>query len=358
MKSASPALLSYLNKAIASNVYPGGTPSATSGVLGQGVLGEMVLGEGVAPSSTVMQTARGSSRFIKPDCFTLTLVTGDVFRWTNADVDVTVFPADATSAASGVLGAGVLGEMVLGKAAEAPTVFKSNSVQIDGMKYKISVGLEVDEQTIKLSAKQTDLILGVPALEAIRLGVLDGATLERDRAFLTEWNTAALGTVALFHGTVSSIDQIGRTTAQIKIKSDLNRLNINYPRNIYQASCLHTLFDAGCTLAKADFVVAGAVGAGGSTRVLPWAGATVGQYDQGTLIFTSGANAGVWRSVQRSTGAALIVIPPLDNLPAEGDAFTITPGCDHTDGPNGCAKFANTVNFRGFDFVPLPSVAY
>ena len=54
-----------------------------------------------------------------------------------------------------------------------------------GLKYKATVGLEVDKQQITIAARPTDLINGAPFLIALRDGAFDGATVQRDRVFLS-----------------------------------------------------------------------------------------------------------------------------------------------------------------------------
>jgi Uncharacterized conserved protein (DUF2163) len=54
--------------------------------------------------------------------------------------------------------------------------------------------------------------------------------------------------VTLFKGRVSTIDRVGRTSAQITIASPLVVLDYDMPRNIYSPTCLRTLYHAGCGL--------------------------------------------------------------------------------------------------------------
>ncbi len=280
-------------------------------------------------SSTLIDYLATADQLTMADCFSITLRTGTVLRYTSADMPVVVG-----------------GELYL-----------ANGVRIDGLKYSIKIGVDVDEQDITIAATASDLVGGVPFLAALRDGVFDGAQIQRDRAFLPAWGQPAIGIVTLFHGRVSTIDKIGRTSAELKVKSDAVLLDIDMPRNLWQTGCLHTLYDGGCTLAKARFTASGMVGAGATNLVIPWAGATAGGYDQGTILFTSGANAGISVTIQRSDGAELVLAYPLDAAPAAGDAFQASFGCDHTLAT--CqTKFANAANFRGFPFVPPPETAY
>jgi uncharacterized phage protein (TIGR02218 family) len=128
------------------------------------------------------------------------------------------------------------------------------------------------------------------------------------------------------------------------------------PRNLYQATCLHTLYDSGCTLVKNAFGTNGTVGAGSTPSVINWSGANV-VYQQGSITFTSGVNAGVTANVNSVIATTSLTLGyPLQNAPSAGDTFTVYQGCDHT--PGTCQnKFSNLLNFRGFPYVPPPQMA-
>lgn len=280
----------------------------------------------------------GDAALYMADCFTITLgsgsianiAAGQVLAYTNFDVPVALN----------------------GK------TYLANSVQIDGLKYKSSIGVNVDEQTITLSAYPTMTIGGAPFLAAIQQGLLDGAEIQRDRAFFTSVSGAVplvpLGSILLFKGRVTKIDSIGRTTAQIKVASDLTLLTIDMPRRLLQPNCVHALYDSGCTLARAAFTFSGSLGSGSSAIALNWAAAT-SNFQQGSIIFTSGANDGVVSTIKTATSGALTLAYPLPTPPTAGDAFTATWGCDHTL-PTCTAKFANEANFLGFPYVPPPQI--
>ena len=263
------------------------------------------------------------------ECFTITLATGAVLAWTNIDLPVTY--NGVTFSASGPL--------------------------VQGLKFKTSVGLEVDKQQVTIAARPTNLVSGAPILNAIRQGAFDGATVQRDRVFLASIGGAVIGGVTLFHGRVATIDSVGRTQAQITVASDLVVLDYDMPHNLYSPTCVHTLYDSGCGVIRGAYSASGSAGAGSTASLVNTSVAAVG-HAQGSLVFTSGANANVRATVKSvAAGASLSLIYPLPSAPAAGDLFTVAFGCDHTRGT--CqAKFANLANFRGFPFVPPPQVAY
>jgi uncharacterized phage protein (TIGR02218 family) len=276
--------------------------------------------------------AEPDAQMFVADCYTFTLLTGLILTYTNADVPVTL---------NGY-------------------VYAANSILVDGLKFKCAAGLEVDQQQITVSARATDTVGGVPFLQALRNGVFDGCEIQRERAYLNSWaasDTAnPIGSVILFKGRVGTIDSIGRTTAQITVNSDLVLLDLQMPRNVYSPSCQHVLYDSGCTLVKSAFGTAGTAGAGSTGSVINWSGAST-NFNQGTMTFSSGINAGVSANVKSAVaGVSLALSYPLQNAPATGDAFTVYWGCDHSQAT--CTtKFNNLTNFRGFPYIPSPTYA-
>ncbi len=217
---------------------------------------------------------------------------------------------------------------------------------MDGLRYRCTTGLDVDQQRITVSARPSDTVGGVPFFVALREGVFDGCTVRRDRAFLTAWDAPPIGGVTLFTGRLASVDQVGRTSATLTVASELTLLDVDLPRNVWQPTCNHTLYDTGCRLVRQAYASAGAVGDGASTTFIPWAGASEA-LTQGTVTFTSGGNSGVSATIKLADAAGLTLTYPLPAMPAPGDSFTAYQGCDHTLAT--CrSKFANEANFRGF----------
>ncbi len=276
-----------------------------------------------------LNTARGQPDvpMLMADCFTFTLLSGLILTYTNADIPI---PLNGY-------------------------IYLANSVLVDGLRFKCATGLDVDQQQITVSARPTDTIGGVPFLQAVRNGVLDGCEIQRERAFLSSWTAAPIGSVILFKGRLGTIDNIGRTTATMTVNSDLTLLDLNMPRNLYMPACNHVLFDSGCGVVKNTYSANGTVGSGVTNAVIPWSSAS-SAYAQGTITFTSGINAGVSATIKSATSSALTLAYPLQTVPAAGDAFTASQGCDHT--MSSCqSKFNNLANFRGFPFVPPPTYA-
>jgi uncharacterized phage protein (TIGR02218 family) len=287
------------------------------------------------PASSALITYLNSARaspdvpLFMADVFIFTLRTGLTLCYTNVDV---TFPYNGNT-------------------------FLANSILVDGLKYKAAIGLEIDQQQITVAARSTDTISGAPFLQALRDGSFDGCEIERDRVFFSDKiGGTAIGSVTLFKGRLGTVDQIGRTSAKLTVNSDLVLLDIDMPRNLYQPTCLHTLYDSGCTLVKNAFGTSGTVGSGSTASVINWSGAG-SIYQQGSITFTSGVNAGVTANVKSVVaGTSFTLGYPLESVPAPGDAFTVYQGCAHT--PSNCqSQFDNLANFRGFPYVPPPQMA-
>ena len=262
------------------------------------------------------------------ECFTFTTPTGSSYAWTNIDLPV-------------IYGG---------------RTFVANGPLVQGLRYKASVGLEVDKQQITIAARPTDTVSGAPLLVALREGVFDGAFVQRDRVFLTAPDGVVVDGVTLFKGRVSTVDQVGRTSATLTIASDLVILDYDMPHNLFSPTCNHTLYDSGCGVVRGTYAANGTAGAGSTASTIVFA-AAVAQHAQGSIVFASGANANVRATVKSVTvGSALNLIYPLPFTPATGDSFTVYAGCDHTQST--CAsRFSNLASFRGFPYVPPPQMA-
>jgi uncharacterized phage protein (TIGR02218 family) len=263
------------------------------------------------------------------ECFTFITTTGAQYTWTNVDYPVTY----------------------------NGSTFIANGPLVSGLKYKGSVGLEVDKQQITIAAAPTMEINGAPFLVALRDGAFDGAPVYRDRVFLTTPGGSVVGGVRMFQGLVSTVDNVGRTQATLTVASDLVILDYDMPKNLWSPTCLHVLSDSGCGVIRGTYSANGTAGSGSTSNTINSSLAASG-YVQGSMVFTSGANANVRATVKSvNAGVAFNLMYPLPFAPSPGDAFTVAFGCDHT--MNTCqAKFNNLANFRGFPYVPPPELAY
>jgi uncharacterized phage protein (TIGR02218 family) len=240
-------------------------------------------------------------------------------------------------------------------AADYYRTFVSTGPLIERDRVRTSVGVEVDTMTLRVFASPTMTLEGMSFIQACARDVLDGARVTLERAYLDASGTLK-GTLVLFTGAVAGV-KASRSEAELSVVSDLQLLNIQMPRNLYQAGCQHTVYDSGCGLNRAAHMVAGTVTSPSTTGMgAVGISAANGYYDMGSVLFTSGALAGTMRTVKMWSSAYITFVNPLPVAPANGDTFKIWAGCDKTVAT--CkAKFNNEGRYRGFPFVPVPETA-
>ncbi len=297
-------------------------------------------------ASTALQTLLASRTFVIGDLYTFSLVGGGVLRYTSYDADIVYN-----------------GNTYVSGAQRGPFFDRRDNKA----KCHWKLGLEVDTLVFDIMPGNAT-VNGAPLLAAMRQGLFDGAELELDRAFFAPPASkvfppvsvpTATGVVILFVGRVAEIDA-GRSLATINVNSHLELLNQNLPRNLYQPGCVNTLGDASCAVNLSSFMSTVVAAAGSTPSLINISGSLsgfAGYWGLGKLIGASGGNTGLARSIKFAAGSQLSLISPFPAAPQPGDVFSIFPGCDKSLGPNGCPKFNNTANFRGFPFVPVPETA-
>jgi uncharacterized phage protein (TIGR02218 family) len=288
----------------------------------------LYLGAVVKPASASLTALlNGSEQFIMADLYTFTLVGGSVLRYSAAPTALIV---NGQTFASGP--------------------------KFERSKTKVVIGVQVDELDIKVYPEPTDLIGDLPFLEAAWQGQLDGAMLQLERVFMPAYGDASPGTVVLFSGRISDID-CSRTGIDMKCRSHLELLNIQMPRRLWQASCTHIFGGPMCQFNRASLAVTFSAGAGSTQTVITGAPSSTTPFALGTIIGTTGANAGHSRTVSEfASGGTVTVKLAFLSLVANGDEFQLLPGCDRTIAT--CTNvFNNAVRFGGFPYIPTPETA-
>lgn len=191
-------------------------------------------------------------------------------------------------------------------------------------------------------------------------GRFDGARVE---VFLVNWHQPAQHLLQM----VREIGEVSREGRQFRaeLRSLAHRLSQPQGR-IYNRRCDAVLGDARCGIDLASGRLSGVgqvVSAtdAGRVAVLGLDGFADGFFRFGKLVFSNGELAGLGADVETQTlndGITQLGFwLPLEKLPAAGDAFTISSGCDK--GFSTCAtKFANILNFRGCPHMPGADFAY
>lgn len=213
-----------------------------------------------------------------------------------------------------------------------------------------------------------DVVGGTPWLAAVRAGLFDGASVQVARAYYASPPTApysvasrtCVGTVLVFSGIVGTVD-CNQTLSVFTINDYKYLLNQSMPRNLVQSSCRHTLFDTRCTLSAAAYAKTATALAGSSRAVViatPAVPGGSGTYLLGRMACTAGANANFSRVITAWDGVSRFQPQyPFPFAVSAGDAFTMWPGCDKSLGGGGCGGFANTLNYNGNPFVPVPEIS-
>ena len=266
------------------------------------------------------------------DLFTVTLIGGQVYRYTSGDGDITF----------------------------GGNVWLAHDVQMQRTTAKAALGFEVGTMELDIApntdntAAGANEVLGLPVLQAIAEGALDGANVLVQRGFMpiTAYGTPVSPLVWIFEGPVTEVQKVGKTGAAVTVSGLPFLLETQIPNTLYQPGCSHTLFDSGCGLSKAAFAVTGTVEAGTSVIAVVTALAQAdGYFAQGVVVFTSGVNNGISRGVSKHLGGVLTLSIGLDDIPSVGDTFTVYPGCDKTMATCS-AKFNDLVNFLAQPFTP------
>lgn len=214
------------------------------------------------------------------DLFSFTLADGTVLNWTSFDCDIVV----------------------------GSVRYSSIGPRIRRGAIKWKRGVEASPLEITVASGSTDIAaLGLTVAQAITAGYFNGAMAAASRVYnpvpMSDGSSRADRALALFKGWVGKIEH-QRGYARITVNSLLERLNLQWPFVMVQPGCRWTLFDAGCSLEQSAFAHGGAVFAGSTAgRILHSIARPSGYFDQGRIRFTSGANAGIWRSIQAATGA-------------------------------------------------------
>lgn len=278
--------------------------------------------------SAPLQTLLDSGSFWMADLYTITLIGGTVLRYTSADVSLSW----------------------------SGNTFTHSGLLIERERCKWTNTLSVDTLNITITPSGNPTINSVPFLQALREGALDGSTVRLDRAFLPTGSSTITGTVLLFLGRTGEIGA-DRLKAEIPVNSHLELLDVNLPRNLYQASCIWNLFDAGCTLNKATWTTAGTINGTPTKNSIPVSIVqSSGYFTNGMIKFLSGVMAGHQATVQDYDGAIVTLGVPLINTPANGDNIELSAGCDWTRST--CeTKFNNLINFRGCPYIPAVETA-
>lgn len=167
------------------------------------------------------------------------------------------------------------------------------------------------------------------SLRRLHAGDGEAITLWMGRVLNVTWNSAA---------------------AEIHCESVYTSLKRTGLRRLYQMSCPHVVYDAGCGLSRAAYKATRTVSSvSGVTLGIASIGAADGYYAGGYLEWVSG---GVThrRAIRSQVGGSVVIAFPIPGMAASA-SVDLYPGCDHTLAT--CmAKFGNNPNYGGMPYFP------
>lgn len=289
-----------------------------------------------AASAALISALNNGAVFQIANCYTLILRGGATYRWTSADLNLTVNGNLFTCSAD--------------NSAIQPIIRRGPIRHARG---KETQTLEID-----LLSGQTVLMAGIPLPLFAHNGGFDGATVLVEWVPMGPggWGDTSLGSVVIFYGNVAAVTPT-TTAVKLEVKSLHEKLTLPMPRTVFQSACANAFGDSNCGKSLAGLTIPNACTGVPTTTTLPnTLIQAAGYFALGTLTMTSGLSAGATRAVSSYAPGSVVLVTPLPTAPAAGDTFTITPGCDKQWST--CqTKYSNSNNYRGCPWVPPPTTS-
>lgn len=239
-------------------------------------------------------------------------------------------------------------------------------LEFDGTVFSAATGFRASEVEtgLGLGADAAD-VAGAFSDEAISaddlaLGRYDGVRIE---TFLVNWQTPH------DHVLLSTrvLGEVRSSGPAFSVELRLLAARLDQPSGrLYSRRCDADLSDGRCTASVTahPFRLTGAVIDAPDETTLIVSGVDdrpAGWFSGGRVAFSTGPLSGLTTDVSEhglaGGGARLTLWSPMARLPAPGDQFEITAGCDKSF--ETCSqKFANALNFQGFPHLPGSDFAY
>lgn len=186
---------------------------------------------------------------------------------------------------------------------------------------------------------------GITAAD-LEAGLWDAATVE---IVEVNYRDLTMGHNTLRFGTLGEVQRSGQTFIA-ELRGLMYALQQNIGRTVLP-SCDANLGDARCGVDLEALRVSGEVTVATSNRVFTTDVSGSDTYTYGVLTWTTGLNDGRSMEVKSHASAVMTLQIAMPYAVQVGDEFTITPGCDKTEGT--CkTTYSNLVRFRGFPDVP------
>ena len=230
------------------------------------------------------------------------------------------------------------------------------------------VGVEVSEFSVSLLCGSDSVVStlagDVPLTRFAREGGFDGSELTLTRFFAPSPQAEACGSLSMFTGRVADV-RVTTTRVELSVNASLELLNIQFPRNVYESQCLHTLYDSRCQANAALYARTATVAANSTAQSLSFTfngPVSNGVFNLGTIEALDGLNNSAVRTCTEfvasnsSAGVANVALG-FPYVPSPGDTFLVKGGCDKLYST--CDDvWGNADNFRGYEFIPTPEATY
>lgn len=231
-------------------------------------------------------------------------------------------------------------------------------MDIDGFTYEPAEGLELASIATQMNGGATSLDIKLAAAAAgtlisredVRDGVFDDA---RVRISLFDLRAPESGLGLVFAGSIRQVEftDYGLVTFDCAgILNDAVALAVEHRT----PTCRNEFGDERCGVDLEALGISTTVAAAGGfgITVADVGGQPSDYFKLGLAEITSGAGAGRFYELREQTGTSLLTYIPLDVALDPGDTLTLFPGCDLTNGPRGCLRWANCINQQADPFVP------
>jgi uncharacterized phage protein (TIGR02218 family) len=166
----------------------------------------------------------------------------------------------------------------------------------------------------------------------------------------------------LFDGEVTGDITYNEGGLVLNCGSKLDRLNDNFPKFIFSEFCQLQLYGTYCGLNRSTYEETDTVLANTTTKyiyaaIFLFSNQAEGYWEKGEVLFSSGDNIDVSRTVVKHYDGYVKVIIPFPETVAIGDSIKAYPGCDKS-GKTCDETFSNYANFMGFEYITKPENIY
>lgn len=209
----------------------------------------------------------------------------------------------------------------------------------------IEVGQEIARQGLRISATRevgiVDAYRVAPPSDPVLVTIWQAHDGDPDDEFVVVWQ-----------GRIVAVEWQG-SAADIACESVFTSLRRSGLRRAWQRLCPHVLYGSECRVVKTSYQVNATLSAvsGGVLTSTAFGSFASGYFLGGLVEWSTPAGVIERRPIVGHAGNAITIDRVITTLSA-GDIVAAFPGCDHSTGASGCARFSNILNFGGTPYIP------